>query len=313
MTIKTFKRLMVILIVVLLIGTMISCNINKGKISSTYPTATASVTETFDFTSTPTITETLLEEPVKTTEENLISEEWKNFFKKRPFFELGVNKDLKDKIKVHLFFINDNESSWDEETISAYMNKQITPGLKYLESQASRFGISLNLSTVKYKTDSHLKYNGVISKRTETADIMNRIAVQLGYENQEKLQQDLANENPYGEVILMAVVNKDGISYTSSQATGSPGGISNIEYCVVFTSYLNKNFGIDQNTHMAATVAHEILHLYGAEDIYEDTYKETAKQLCPDDIMLLDYLNIEQMKVSKYTAYSMGWSKTSPY
>ena len=234
---------------------------------------------------------------------------------------MGVNKELRDKVKVQLFFIDDDESSWDEQTINAYYNKQILPGLNFLEQQASRYGVSLDFTTEKYATvlqDEYvLKYNGKIDNNADRDatgyDVMDKIASILGYSNAKELHTSLANNHPYGEVIMMPVVNKEGISFASMQASGSPGGKANAEYCIIFTDYPNKNFGVDDNTHMAASVAHEMLHIFGAEDLYLDEYKETARQLCPKDIMLLDYLNIEKMQVNKYTAYSIGWSDKSPY
>ena len=66
-----------------------------------------------------------------------------------------------------------------------------------------------------------------------------------------------------------------------------------------------------------AVFSHEILHLYGAWDLYK-TYSQTydrqqlASELYPDDIMLRVDHNLNSLKVEQLTAYLIGWSKTKP-
>lgn len=316
-----FSKIIYLLLAVMLFAILTSCS--KSTDISPSTALTTLDTNPSQSEDTPTMAETLIQDndtdktPIKTEVDDGIPKNWKNLIKNRESFRLGVNKNLSRRIKVHLFFIDDNESSWTEDEISAYMKKQINPGLDFLEKQASNYGVSLSFTTAKYATvfeDGYvLKYDGVVSDRYFTADIMDKIAPQLGYYSKDDMHYDLNEKNSFGEVILMAVLDKDGISYTNQQVAAAPDGTSILEFCILFTSYLDKNFGIDDNTQMAASLAHEILHLYGAEDIYVDDYVETARKVCPKDIMLLDYLFIDQMEVSEYTAYRVGWLSKSPY
>ena len=85
-----------------------------------------------------------------------------------------------------------------------------------------------------------------------------------------------------------------------------------LEYCVTFPRYLGRN----ENEYNGSLV-HEILHLFGAEDYY-DPYnkypkrKELAKILCPKDIMLVVYNDINANEINRYTAYSIGWLDELP-
>lgn len=63
-----------------------------------------------------------------------------------------------------------------------------------------------------------------------------------------------------------------------------------------------------------AVIAHEILHLYGAWDLYA-TYAQTkdrqykANELYPRDIMLRVDHNINSLSIGSLTAWLIGWNK----
>jgi hypothetical protein len=60
-------------------------------------------------------------------------------------------------------------------------------------------------------------------------------------------------------------------------------------------------------------IAHEVLHLYGAWDLY-NSYVQThdvaskAQQLFPNDIMLRTSYNLAELQVDALTAWRIGWS-----
>ena len=232
-------------------------------------------------------------------------------------YQLGTNCDLQGNIKVHLFFVDDQESRWDRDTVEQFTSKQILPGLHFLENEAKRYGVALDFSveshTTGSKTGTPIIYEGNISKsKNHTLDIPTKIVGQFGCEDADQMYTKLYAQNDHNEVIFLFLVNKDGVSYAVTQGDGDfyhPY----LEFGVVFKRHLDKDFGIDDNTHPAASVAHEILHTYGAIDMYTPIeVKKLLKPIYPRDIMLLDYLNIEDMEVGSYTAYSVGWINQAP-
>jgi len=64
---------------------------------------------------------------------------------------------------------------------------------------------------------------------------------------------------------------------------------------------------------VTSIIAHEILHIYGAWDLYT-TYAQTrekqtkATELYPDDIMLRVGYDMEILKVDRLTAWLLGWN-----
>lgn len=239
------------------------------------------------------------------------------FLQSREGYQQGTNCDLQGNIKVHLFFVDDQESQWDKETVEQFTNKQILPGLNFLEEEAKYYGVALDFSvqshTTGFKTGNPIRYNGKISKiANHTLDIFDNIAAQFGFESSGEMYAELYGQNNCSEVIFLSIVNKDGISYALKQCDGDFYNPI-LEFGVVFKNDFNKNFDIDENTHAAVSVAHEILHVYGAVDMYTPIEtKEMLESVYPRDIMLLNYSNIDDLVVGDYTAYSVGWKNQAP-
>ena len=80
------------------------------------------------------------------------------------------------------------------------------------------------------------------------------------------------------------------------------------EHCVLFS---DPEFGNAVSTH-SCTVAHEILHLYGAFDYYEEPRLTIANELYHFDIMLQNYYTIWLNQIGDYTAFSIGWTDVVP-
>ena len=78
------------------------------------------------------------------------------------------------------------------------------------------------------------------------------------------------------------------------------------ERMICFTRYP------DGRTTAAATYAHEILHLFGAGDLYFPydrvaRRKEMARRAFPDDVMRRVDYDIATLSVGPFTAFRVGW------
>ena len=81
-----------------------------------------------------------------------------------------------------------------------------------------------------------------------------------------------------------------------------------MEYCLIFTGFTDTSYDSASDT-----VAHETLHLFGAEDYYyPDSRKALAKQVYPTDIMLCAMSDLAYFTLDSYTAYCVGWTDTAP-
>ena len=232
----------------------------------------------------------------------------------RKSYDAGSCKNMQNDLCYYIIYLNDNESKWNEDDKKIFVKKKFIPSMKYLSQQASAYNISL---TTEYKTfpdnDSQISYNGIIEtevvKNGSQKDIFSQVAESMGYNSPKEMNKSLQKELNVKQIAYLIVVNKEGRSYKHTYIESHR---EKYEFCVFFS----KSIGHTDST-CYSTIAHEILHLFGAEDYYDPfgNYPEREKlalSLYPDDIMLSTVEDINTVKVGEYTAYSVGWTDILP-
>lgn len=116
----------------------------------------------------------------------------------------------------------------------------------------------------------------------------------------------IRSQHQASEVALCLHVNRAAISYNLAYYSGVRSEFA-AERMVCFHQYP------DGRLTTAATYAHEILHLFGAGDLYfpQDTNhdrKELARRWFPHDVMFRVDYDIDRLTIGPFTAYRVGWS-----
>ena len=234
--------------------------------------------------------------------------------KYRPNYLLGNCKKLKGNPLVVLLFIDDDESSWSANEVTEYTNEYIKEGLAYLEDKAKEWDVDLKFTIKSYSTplsDYTLKYEGTVIKdlriNGSSKDVLEQAAHDMGYSSNWELYSKFKTERKSDDdVIFLTFLNKAGKSY--ARHIISTGQTSNSEHCVIFSSYLEgESYGCK-----ASTVAHEVLHLFGAEDYYDGYRELLATALYPKDVMLWMPKEAYENEIGEFTAYTIGWTDTIP-
>lgn len=235
----------------------------------------------------------------------------------RPSYDLGSNRQLRGQRPVVLFFMDDYESSWTESEISTFWYDVAVPGLDYLEAQASYRSIYLDFTLGYFANGVNgvtMKYNGYIDNDlmdgTLNTDLLTTAASCLGYSSAEQLNEGMKQYYGTDEVLMMVVIDKPGRSFCLTDQYYD--NIPYMEHCVVYSRYDSTG-----EPTIPATVAHETLHLFGAEDYY-DPYGDypnrlaLAQQIYPNDIMIAVYYDIYDNTLGNFTAYTIGWTDIIP-
>lgn len=234
--------------------------------------------------------------------------------KYRPNYLLGNCRHLKGNPLVVLLFIDDDESNWSAKEVTEYTNNYINEGLEYLEDKAKEWGVDLDFSVESYSTplsEYTLKYEGSVIKdlriNGSSKDVLDQAARDMGYSSNWELYSKFKTEHGNNnDVIFLTFLNKPGKSYARHLI--SAGQISYSEHCVIFSDYLEgASFGCK-----ASTVAHELLHLFGAEDYYNGYREILAYLTYPKDIMLWMPKDAYENEIGDFTAYTIGWTDTIP-
>ena len=283
------KKLVIVILSVLLIFSFCGCHTEKQE-------------------------ETSPKEEIASTEESAEPEKDLSLINQlREDYNFGTCKKLSGNVAVILFYMDDFESSWTDAETDRFTQNEVLPGLDFLEQEAKKHGIELNL-TVKGSYSSIYYGDEVITSVGNTgfatADVLWEAAVQINYSSSAKMIEAFKSKYKTDEAVCFTIFNKGGTSYAINPKRDADMKVD--EHCIVFARELNtvKNGPDGQQ---AAVVAHEMLHLYGAEDFYASApRKSLAKKYYPSDIMLSAAYDIKTNTIEAATAFYIGWTDTVP-
>lgn len=233
----------------------------------------------------------------------------------RPGLRKGTCQMLKGKICIVFIYLNDSESSW-----SAYDVASVKPYLieaqKYLIKQAKQRNLVLSFLNTHFKQNPQgipLTYHGKIgsldgsNNHKHSTDIFDQAARALNFSSVAALHRAIQKDSGCQQVAYQILVNKSGRSYALRDAVDD--GYEYIEYSVMFRNHPEGS----RLQNGASAYAHELLHLFGAEDLYIIPFREQyAKRYYPNEIMYAVFPSIARSKISPITAYSIGWSDDMP-
>ncbi len=282
---KAYKLISCILVLCLLFS---ACSNNKN------PPPEASIIEETDYKSPETTTEKLIDPT-------------------RKDYNDGSCYDMTNSVCYLVIFLNDSVSSWTEDEKSQFISTKFLPSLHFINIKAMEYDVKLNSIYQTFNTDRDLTFDGDMEDDVVTNgvkwNLFPLIAAAMGYNSVKKMNSSLKKEFQVDQIAYLVVMNKEGRSYKHSYHLSSS---NKIEFCIFFDDSINY-----QNDYCGSTIAHEILHLFGAEDFYNpygDLPKraELSDELYPNDIMNHSYSNINDAEIGAFTAYTVGWSDKLP-
>ena len=193
---------------------------------------------------------------------------------------------------------------------------QVLPALDFLQKQAAQWDVELSFCVKRYATalsgGMQFTYAGSVirdlSISGSTKDLPLQVANILGCPDEMDLLVSLRLTYGTDLIIPLMLVNKSGTSYARKQLT--EGIFGHMEHAVIFSNSTSTFTGSGRDV---STVAHETLHLFGADDFYYPQARlQLAERYYIDDIMLLDTRDMDRLKVDAATAYYIGWTDSVP-
>lgn len=231
----------------------------------------------------------------------------------REDYQLGTCQNLRGDVSVILFYMDDFESKWTEQEVEEFTENEIAPGLDFLERQASKYGIDLQFHIAEVYQSLYYDDEVIVNTKAEgyaTVDVLKQAASGSGFHDTEVMIQYFRSVYQTDEVVCYTLFNKNGTAYAINPKRGA--NITVDEHCIVFARDLNSS-GNDPVGSQASIVAHEMLHLFGAEDLYATpSRKSLAQWYCTNDIMLGANYDIETNTLTDVTAFYIGWHDVIP-
>ena len=249
-------------------------------------------------------TEEPVEKELQTAETTQSEDELGN---PRSSYGLGSAAFLNGRNLLVSLFVTTPESGWTGQEQKEILQK-IGVAVDYIEGQAKQYGVSTEL-IYDWSSQYDLKAEAETDFRiSEDVDFVDRLDEEIALWFEEKISYEKLLEMYGAEGIATCVfVNNPGVSY----AIVYDGTDNRKESLILFTGdYYNPG-----KAETAAAYAHEILHVFGAHDLYEDAeftreVTDYVADTYPNEIMLTvsgsGTGKITQI-ISPVTAYHLGW------
>ncbi len=290
-----------------------SSTVTGGDAVLSFPEETAGSRQTYTDLYFPTLPG--METESRTESADSLNTRW--------MYNAGNCSTLAGNPYVITIFLDDDESSWQEEKVLQYLQEVVAPGLDFIEAEAAKWGVSLEFRQGYYATYGHpdrpVKYDGAILRNDGdgcSPDILDQAALSLGFDSREHMHDCLREYSGQEQIVYNIMLNKGGRSYSLPFRTQDVDnyqakyGTYNyfMETTVIFTGFTD-----DSGDTASDTIAHETLHLFGAEDYYMPPARELlARELYPKDIMLCHMPELEYFDLGDFTAYCVGWTHEVP-
>lgn len=236
----------------------------------------------------------------------------------RPAYDAGSCYRLEGNPYVITIFLDDDVSCWPEDKALAYLQQVVIPGQKFIQDNAAAWNVELEFENGYYASYGHperpVKYDGVVETLMDgnySKDILEQAALSLGFDSAQHMNERLQDFSGQDQIVYLLMLNKGGRSYSMCYSRSNFAVNTRdqaLEYCVIFTGFTDTSGDTASDT-----IAHEMLHLFGAQDYYmPDSRKALAAASYPEDIMLCAMPDLEYFSLGDLTAYGVGWHDNAP-
>lgn len=230
------------------------------------------------------------------------------------FRGMGSAKTLSGKTYVLVLFVSqEGKSKWDKAEKTAIM-KKVKQATSWISDKTKKFGKSNSFSVYSLgkKNDIRLKYIPAGPyERLNSNDVIGQAMIAAGYINNAEFLDYVQQKGSYNNCLTLVFSNTQGRSYAlplsrASYQSNIKSGCTphQLEGCVIFNRYT------DGRNIAAPTIAHEILHLFGAIDLYDTKGNkqkdETLKKHFPNSIMRRVNYTFNNLEIDPFTAYQTG-------
>jgi hypothetical protein len=213
----------------------------------------------------------------------------------------GTARVLKNEVTIAYIYLDDN--GWSKWSAKARQKNQfnIEQVTRWYQQQAALYGVD--------KLDISVRYFSITSPNGIAKEWLRKPAFfhyaqglltqQLGYQNLKAFEEELADHNPYHHIALAFHSNNQARSFALSCPHKSRRCHS--EYAI-----LTEKMGYTPYSWATSQVqAHEILHLFGASDLYNI---KMAKDYAVTDLMNYYSEQLKYATIDPITAWSIGWA-----
>ncbi len=208
---------------------------------------------------------------------------------------------LRGSVLLYHVFVNRAHARW-----SAFDTRQVVErvhdGLQFVDDQAERYGVTVSWS----HEWAFVSLDEMPSDlRADRSWIESAVEGASGHSSAD-LVAELEGREGVDHAVVVVHLDGEGISFCWGWA----------RQAVVFNRtaplhWRGASLSLGARTHaysQPSVYVHELLHAFGAEDLYQPDERATRARRCsPDDVMLIGSADLSALSIGEKTAASLGW------
>lgn len=231
----------------------------------------------------------------------------------RPNLFYGSAKSMHGKTKVINCFISVGKHDWKKEDKQGILAVQ-DHGYQWIIRQGSKYwGVNdVSFTTSTIGLDNDIKVAKI--ERAEEPSKLNVLWVQLvlnaiGYSRPMDFYDSVKKAEAVDNVVVLVFAKRGGRSYAQPAYSDDTNNARFVEGAVL---YSETTAGSTLNE---ATIVHEMLHLFGAWDLYNSSaqrqeVEDKARRVFPNSIMLDTHRDINPLFIDQINGWCIGWTKS---
>jgi hypothetical protein len=207
--------------------------------------------------------------------------------------------------------VSSGANKWTKEEKNNIL-KQVYDAEKWLQQQAAKWNVTVRYQGGTFGLEKDIVLSNLqfgAGRNNEKTTYVSEVLKKVGYKSPLDFSNWAQNTAKCKNSLVLIFAKGSGTGYSMAYQSNA----MNKELYYVEGSILYEKYSDGQYL-ATASIAHEILHLFGAWDFYE-TFKQSkknenkAKQLFPNSVMLRVSYNINSLMIDEITAWLIGWNK----
>ena len=223
-------------------------------------------------------------------------------------YQLGSARSLTGNIYTLSCFVSDSNNTWTDAEKIQIFNK-LHNANKWIASHALKYNNRISFSGGNFglKEDIKLDYvNYGTGTGNEDINLISTVLRKIGYAGSLSYYEWAVNNTNCDNTFVLIFVKGRGVNYAIAYKDKEMNKERYfVEGCVLYSHFSN---GILLNE---SGIAHEIMHLFGARDLYETfrqkSDREEMARRFPNSIMHKNLPNINDQVIDELTAFLIGW------
>jgi len=224
--------------------------------------------------------------------------------------QAGSAFELSGRVRTIAVFISERDKQWTEWEKRANCDK-LLEAHNWLQAQGKLWNVdvSFDIDTVGYEED--ILFDTIsqgFGSGNERVDWAELIAKKLGYATPLEWYNTVKKQDVEESIQIIIFAKESGTGYALAFEDGMDEEKYFFECAILYQQYLSGG------ALAPASLAHEMLHLYGSWDLYE-TFQQSAEnaaeaaELFPNSIMRIVTYDFNDVAVDSLTAWRIGWNE----